>query len=122
MVRACNIFLRNSESIPVTPATRDYWVGQVKFLRAWYLFTLLKHYGGFPMLGDDVFDDDDKIDIPRSSYETCVNYIIQELDGAAALLPASYTVGNVNQIRVTKGSALAVKARLLLYAASPLFN
>jgi hypothetical protein len=122
MVRACNIFLKNQESIPVTAATRDYWVGQVKFLRAWYLFTLVKHYGGIPMLNDDVFNEGDKIDVPRSSYETCVNYIIQELDAAAALLPASYATGNVNQIRLTKGSALAVKARLLLYAASPLFN
>jgi hypothetical protein len=122
MVRACNIFLRNKDSIPVTSATRDYWVGQVKFLRAWYLFTLLKHYGGIPLIGDEVFGDDDKIDIPRSSYETCVNYLTQELDAAAALMPASYTTGNVNQIRLTKGSALAVKARLLLYVASPLFN
>ena len=122
MVRACNIFLKNRDSIPVAAATRDYWVGQVKFLRAWYLFTLLKHYGGIPLVNDDVFNDGDKIDIPRSSYETCVNYITQDLDAAAALLPASYTTGNVNQIRVTKGAALAVKARLLLYAASPLFN
>lgn len=122
VVRACNLFLRNRDSIPVTAATRDYWVGQVRFLRAWYLFTLVKHYGGIPMIGDEVFNDGDKIDIPRSSYETCVNYIIQELDEAAALLPASYSTGNVNQIRLTKGSALAVKARLLLYAASPLFN
>jgi hypothetical protein len=122
MVRACNLFLKNRDSIPVTAATRDYWVAQVRFLRAWYLFTLLKHYGGIPMIGDEVFNDGDKIDVPRSSYETCVNYIIQELDEAAALLPASYSTGNVNQIRLTKGSALAVKARLLLYAASPLFN
>ena len=122
MVRASNIFLRNKDSIPVTSSTRDYWVGQVKFLRAWYLFTLLKHYGGIPLIRDDVYNDNDKIDIPRSSYEACVNYITGELDAAAALLPASYTAGNVNQIKVTKGSALAVKARLLLYAASPLFN
>ena len=122
MIRACNIFLRNKENIPVTVDTRNYWIGQVKFLRAWYLSILVKHYGGIPLPGDEVFSDDAAIDVARSSYEACVNYITGELDAAAALLPASYNTGNVNQIRVTKGSALAVKARLLLYAASPLFN
>jgi hypothetical protein len=122
MVRVANIFLKNKDSIPVTNQTRDYWTGQVKFLRAWYLFTLLKHYGGIPMIEDKIYDDKEKIDVPRQSYENCVNYIINELDAAAALLPTSYPIGNVNQLRVTKGSALAVKARLLLYAASPLFN
>jgi hypothetical protein len=122
MVRAANIFMKNKDSISVTNTTRDYWAGQVKFLRAWYLFTLLKHYGGIPLIGDKVFDDDEQIDVPRSSYEACVNYLTSELDAAAALLPESYPTGNVNQLRVTRGAALAVKARLLLYAASPLFN
>jgi len=72
MVRAANIFLKNKDSIPVTAATRSYWVGQVRFLRAWYLFTLLKHYGGIPLIGNKVFGDDEKIDVPRSSYQACV--------------------------------------------------
>jgi len=122
MVRAANIFLKNKDSIPVTSATRDYWVGQVRFLRAWYLFTLLKHYGGIPLIGDKVFSDNEKIDVPRSSYETCIKYLTEELDAAAAALPPSYRSGDVNQLKVTKGAALAVKARMLLYAASPLFN
>jgi hypothetical protein len=122
MVRSCNIFLKNKDNIPVTGATRNYWVGQVKFLRAWYLFTLLKHYGGIPLLDETIFSDDSEIDVPRSSYETSVNYLTSELDAAAALLPASYPGGNQDERRLTKGSALAVKARLLLYAASPLFN
>jgi len=122
MVRAANIFLKNKDSIPVTAATRSYWVGQVRFLRAWYLFTLLKHYGGIPLIGNKVFGDDEKIDVPRSSYQACVTYLSNELDTAAGMLPASYLSGDPNQLKVTKGSALAVKARMLLYAASPLFN
>lgn len=122
MVRAANIFLKNKDSIPVTGATRNYWAGQVKFMRAWYLFTLLKHYGGIPLIGDKIYSDDERVDVPRSSFEACVNYITGELDAAAALLPASYATGDVNQLKATKGAALAVKARLLLYAASPLFN
>ncbi|WP_295121261.1 RagB/SusD family nutrient uptake outer membrane protein [uncultured Chitinophaga sp.] len=122
MVRASNIFLKNKDSIPVTVATRDYWVGQVRFLRAWYLFTLLKHYGGIPMIGDKIFNVDEKIEAPRSSFEACVDYIAAEFDAAAELLPTSYPANNVNALRITKGSALAAKARLLLNAASPLFN
>lgn len=122
MVRAANIFLKNKDSIQVSAATREYWTGQVRFLRAWYIFTLLKHYGGIPLIGDKIFGDNEKIDIARSSYETCIKYLTGELDAAAAALPHSYRPGDVNQLRVTKGTALAVKARMLLYAASPLFN
>ncbi|MEO6732707.1 MAG: RagB/SusD family nutrient uptake outer membrane protein [Ferruginibacter sp.] len=122
MVRVANIFLKNKDSIPVSTATKEYWIGQVRFLRAWYLFTLLKHYGGIPLIGDKIFADDEKIDVPRNSFETCIKYLTAELDAAAATLPASYRSGDANQVRVTKGSALAVKARMLLYAASPLFN
>lgn len=122
MVRAANIFIKNKDSIPVTASTRDFWTGQVRFLRAWYLMNLVKSYGGIPLIGDRVFENGEKIDEPRSSYEDCVNYIAGELDAAAAALPASYLTNSINQNRVTKGTALAAKARLLLYAASPLFN
>jgi len=122
MVRTANIFLKNKDSIRVSSATRDYWAGQVRFLRAWYLFTLLKHYGGIPLVGDRIFADNEKIDVPRSSFEACIKYLTDELDAAATALPLSYRSGEANQLRVTKGAALAVKARMLLYAASPLFN
>ncbi len=122
MVRAANIFLKNKDSIRISAATREYWTGQVRFLRAWYIFTLLKHYGGIPLIGDKIFGDNEKIDVARSSYEACIKYLAGELDAAAAALPQSYRPGDVNQLRVTKGTALAVKARMLLYAASPLFN
>lgn len=122
MVRAANIFLRNQQNLPVSATTRDYWVGQVRFLRVWYLSLLVKHYGGIPLIGDIVYNDGDKIDVPRSSYEECVNYIISELDMAAAAIPDAYISGDVNQLRITKGTVLGVKARVLLYAASPLFN
>ena len=122
MVRAANVFLRNQQNLPVSATTKDYWVGQVRFLRAWYLSLLVKHYGGIPLIGDVVYNDGDKIDVLRSSYEECVNYIISELDMAAATIPDAYISGDVNQLRITKGTVLGVKARVLLYAASPLFN
>jgi hypothetical protein len=124
-VRAVNIFLRDETTIPVTPKTKNAWEGQVRFLRAWYLATLLKTFGGFPIIGNTVYAQGDKIDVPRSTYDDCVKYITAECDAAAALLPIDYVAlsKNVGDYgRVTRGSALGLKARVLLYAASPLIN
>ncbi|WP_198315682.1 RagB/SusD family nutrient uptake outer membrane protein [Chitinophaga tropicalis] len=124
-VRAINIFLRNRPVIPLSVENKMRCEGQLRFLRAWYYFTMLKHFGGFPIVGDTVFNETDKIDVPRSSYEECVNYIAAECDKAAGMLPLSYpntTFPGEEYGRVTKGAALALKARALLYAASPLTN
>lgn len=122
-VRACNVFLRNLDSIPVTLVTKQRWQGEIRFLRAWYLFNLVKHYGGIPMLSNKVFNDGDVIDIPRSSYVDCVNYIAAECDTAASMLPLKDPLTTAAYYaRASRGAALALKSRLLLYAASPLFN
>ncbi|MES2276109.1 MAG: RagB/SusD family nutrient uptake outer membrane protein [Bacteroidota bacterium] len=120
-VRAINIFLKNKATIPVTTAKKNMFEGQMRFLRAWYYATMLKHYGGFPNVGDQIFQEGDKIDIPRSTYADCVNYITTECDAAANLLPTVYP-DPIDYGRATKGAALALKARVLLYAASPLTN
>lgn len=124
-VRAVNIFLKNEKNIHVTATTKSRWEGEVRFLRAWYLATLLKHYGGFPMIGDSIFNENTKINVPRKIYEECVNYVVSECDKAAGLLPQNYLnvgVATADYGRATKGAALALKARVLLYAASPLTN
>ena len=124
-IRAVNIFLRNEKNIPVTAATKSRWEGEIRFLRAWYYATLLKHYGGFPIVGDSVFVEGAKINMPRKTYEECVNYVVAECDKAASLLPLNYLnvgVATADYGRATKGAALALKARVLLYAASPLTN
>ncbi|MBP5483071.1 MAG: RagB/SusD family nutrient uptake outer membrane protein [Bacteroidales bacterium] len=105
--------------------------GEARFLRAYYYFCLFRHYGPVFLWmdenGDPVPSDQsitgDKID--RHTVEQNVNFIVKELDRAAQLLPddisdviASYS----NMGRATKGAAMALKARLLLYAASPLYN
>lgn len=124
-VRAINIFLRNEAGLPVTQTIKNRWEGEVRFLRAWYYAALLKHYGGFPIVGDTVFADGDVINVPRSSYDSSVNYIVTECDAAAKLLPLNYLssgVATVDYGRATQGAALGLKARVLLYAASPLSN
>ncbi|KAA6349791.1 RagB/SusD family nutrient uptake outer membrane protein [termite gut metagenome] len=123
-VRQVNIFLANKDIIPVTSQTLELWEAHARFLKAWYSFIMLKHYGGFPLIGDKVYAEDEAIDVPRNTYAECVKYIQDELDWATSRLPLnnSVTGETADRFKATKGTTLAVKSRLLLYAASPLAN
>lgn len=103
----------------LTPAGQDLLLGQVLFLRALYNFELLKRFGGYPIVLKALQVTDD-LNIPRSTYDESVKYISDLCDQAAALLPVSHATTQLG--RATKGAALALKARMLLYSASPLFN
>ncbi len=103
---------------------------EARFLRAFFYAELLKQYGPVILLGDeeiapDLPTDDPVMQIPRSPFDVCVDYIVSELDLAAQDLPVHY----INQqdmvadfCRASQILCKAVKSRLLLYAASPLFN
>jgi len=119
-IRRVNVFLSHMDTSPLSPALRTTLSGEARFLRAWYYFILLKHYGGIPLIGDQVFTAEDEVPGKRNTYEECVNYIESECNAAANMLPP--TRGGIDYGRVTKGACLALKSRLLLYAASPLFN
>jgi hypothetical protein len=96
---------------------------QARFLRAYYYWLLLRKYGPIPILpeeGLDYTDDYEKLATPRNTYEECVNFITSELATAANNLPLSRT--NRNVARPTRGAALAARAKVYLYSASPLFN
>jgi hypothetical protein len=84
---------------------------------------LMRQYGPVVLIGDNVLavDADTKeLQLPRSPFDACVSYVVSELDEAAANLPLEYA--NADFGRATKGAALAIKSRVLLYAASPLYN
>jgi hypothetical protein len=102
-------------------AERDQYYGQVVFLRALFNFELLKRFGGYPIVRKQLNTGED-LSIPKSSYEDCVKYISELCDEAQGLLPLIYPASTSDFGRATKGAALALKARLLLYAASPLNN
>jgi hypothetical protein len=119
-IRAVNQFLKNLPVIAFNDNLKRRTRGEALFLRAWYYSILIKHYGGVPLVGDTIYTAQDKIVTARNTYEECVNYIIGQCDQAAALVSASYS--GLDYGRVTKGACLALKARVLLYAASPLFN
>ncbi len=119
-IRAVNQFLQHLDTIPFNDNLRRRTRGEALFLRAWYYSILLKHYGGIPLVGDTVYTTSQKVNTTRSTYEACVNYITGQCDSAAAILPVTFT--GLDFGRATKGACLALKARILVYAASPLFN
>jgi hypothetical protein len=93
--------------------------GEMHFLRAQFYFELIKRFGGV-VLVDKAAGQDDDIDVPRNTYEECVAFIRKDLEEAIKLLPME--MDNANYGRATSGAAMALRARLLLYAASPLHN
>lgn len=95
-----------------------------RFLRAYYYAELIKRYGGVPVLLKSVTDIDELNTYKRKTYEECVQFISDECDAILPLLNESWVGFDSDKWRgrITKGAALALKARVLLYAASPLNN
>lgn len=119
-IRRANIYLANVDKAPISAGLKKQTKAEARFLRAWYYSILIKHFGGVQLLGDKLYDATDIIDAPRNSYEECVNYIVSELDAIQNDLPANYNAQNYG--RITSVSCSALKSRVLLFAASPLFN
>src|SRR6185312_10764074 len=98
---------------------KNRMIGEIKTLRAFSYFRLISFFGGVPLITKP-FNLDDNFSLPRNSYDECMDFVITELDDAINLLPLDY--GSADQGRITKGAAMAIKSRALLYAASPLNN
>lgn len=95
---------------------------EVRFLRAYFYFELLKRYGGVPLV-TKVLTVDEANHLSRDTYQNVSDFIVHECDTAATHLPQFYDARyNSETGRVTKATALALKARVLLYAASDLHN
>lgn len=102
----------------------DQYKAEARFLRAYFYFMVLRQYGPAVLIGDTEIPVDmpaSGLQLERSPYDECVAYISSEFDKAAAVLPLA-AASDRDFGRATKGAALAFKARLLLYAASPEFN
>ncbi|MCJ7467980.1 MAG: RagB/SusD family nutrient uptake outer membrane protein, partial [Maribacter sp.] len=96
---------------------RDRLLGEAYFLRAYYYQQLLRFYGGVPLI-DTPYGLDDEYSVARNTYEENVNFIVADLDMAASLLAGKgATPGRASDL-----SALALKSRVLLYAASDLHD
>jgi hypothetical protein len=119
-VRRTNLALANLDRVQGNDDKKLRLKGEAYFLRAYTYHDLLRFYGskqagnegGIPLLATPLTPSDD-FQIPRSSYDESVNFIVKDLDSAAAILPG---VGSIEAGRASKGAALALKSRVLLYA------
>ncbi|QNL51656.1 RagB/SusD family nutrient uptake outer membrane protein [Olivibacter sp. SDN3] len=122
-IKDCNVFFQNIDQVPFTDEElKNRFLGEITFIRALMYFDLVSKYGGVPLVtvAYDLDNMEEGAQLPRNDYETCVAFIVNECDKAASLLPATFS-GSDNG-RATSVAALALKSRMLLYAASPLMN
>jgi hypothetical protein len=121
-IRKANEFLANIDRVPMRDnQLKEWWRAEARFLRSMFHFELVKRYGGIPIVSDKVFTLEDDLQVPRNTYEECVNYIVSECDDIKNKLRID-PIDDGNLGRITRGAALALKAKILLIAASPLNN
>jgi hypothetical protein len=122
--KANTVIARIGECKDLSLITQRQYLGEMYFFRGYFLYHLLQQYGPAVIPPDDVLDlgsDAETLSQDRSTYDDCVNYIIGNMEQAYELLPA--TKDALAEIyRPTSGAALAVMSRVLLVAASPMFN
>lgn len=124
-IRDASTFIRNIDiNKELTQDKIADYKAQARFLRAYYYWLLLRKYGPIPLIPDDgemdYTADYDNLSVPRSSYDECVAYITSELAVAAKDLLPTRTSREISC--PTRGAALAARAKVLLFAASPLAN
>ena len=107
-----NTFIANVGGVDMDESEKAKMVGEAKFLRAFYYLSLVDKFGGVPLI-IDAPNADEQAELPRNSKEEVVNQIVRDLEEAAAVLPDTYASSDLG--RATKGAALALKARTLLY-------
>lgn len=119
-IRSINIFLENYSRVPLASMEQqkemDILVGEAYFLRAHHYLELVKRWGGVPIMRDIIAPDKNYRPV-REDVKTCLDYIVEDCMFAAEKLPVK--VSSLWEGRVTKGAALGLKARTLLYGASP---
>jgi len=124
-VRAALIFLDNVKPLPEQRQTEELierYKNEVRFLMAYYYERMLEVYGPFPLVTtlSDATASPADLQLPRTPYDDIVSYLDKNLLDLSKVLPSSYDDTDVGH--VTSGMCLAVRARLLMFAASPLFN
>jgi starch-binding outer membrane protein, SusD/RagB family len=114
-IKSCNIFLENvDKNTSLSIALKDRMKAEVRFIRAWHHFNLTKWWGDVPLLTKDITGDEAK-STPRTPHADVVKFILSELDAVAGVLPTKDQYSAADNGRITKGAALALKARVLLY-------
>lgn len=120
-IKNANMFMENIADVPFTDEDwRTRLIGEVNFLTAYYYHNLVRLHGGIPIITKTYGLDEEDYDVPRNTLKECIDYIVTNADAAAAVLPVRWEGANLG--RATRGGALALKSRILLWAASDLVN
>ena len=141
-IRAANYFLENSGDYrrmlaknrdTVSPTGKlqyrddtlniGWFRAEARALRAYYYFELLKRYGGVPLV-TKVLSAEENTDLPRAGFDAMINFIVSEIDAVKDSMQVNWKTSayTTNDGRLTRGAAISIKARALLWAASPLNN
>lgn len=128
-IRQANIFLERAQVIPgsgdaeyIDQEELDFMIAQAKFLRAYYHFLLFELYGPIPIIDVAANPDDANIDYARNSVDEVVQFIHDELAAITNSL-RDPNLGDQTTLAIpTKGTVLALRAKAMVYAASPLYN
>jgi hypothetical protein len=123
-IRCCNIFIEKVETVPDLPEWEKLqWIAEAKFLKAWYHFHLIRKWGPIPLVKENlpINASVEEVRVYRDPIDECFDYVIQLLDEAITDLPLK--VQSRDELgRITKPVAASVKAKIAVFAASPLFN
>ena len=127
VIRACWIIISNIDSCPeISPEMKEYMKGEAYALIAYRYVGMFQRWGGVPIVrqANEMTDD---INFPRASAQKTLDFALEMLQEAENRLPDTWTdiepgCGDKWEGRITKGAVLAMKARLLTFAARPLFN
>lgn len=115
-VRKINEFFKEIDGSPVDPERKESMKGEARFLRALIYFNMVKRYGGVPLVTEaqDLTAD---LQVKRATTTETFDFIEKELEAAFSALPETAIRG-----KVSKWAAQSLKGRVLLFAASPLYN
>ncbi len=123
-IRSCNILIENIDLVfDMSQAEKNQWKAEVSFLKAYYHFLLVSNYGPIPIIDANLPIDasDEAVRVERKTVDECFSYIVETIDEAITNLPER-VIGNNDLGRIDRVIAKAIKSRVLLYSASPLFN
>jgi starch-binding outer membrane protein, SusD/RagB family len=120
-IREINILLDNIDGGNIEQEDKDRMKGEAYFFRAWVYFDMIRDHGGVPLILNKLTLDDDLYP-SRAKTSEVMEQIITDIDQAINLLPEISASSGSNNGRVHKGTAMAIKGRILMYYASPQFN
>ena len=123
-IRSCNTLIENIYLVvDMTQEEKNQWKAEAKFLKAYFHFLLISNYGPIPIVDINlpISASDEAVRLDRKTVDECFRYVVETIDAAITDLPERI-IGNNDIGRIDQVIAKSIKAKALLYSASPLFN